>query len=126
MAGEQNLDRAKQAYEAFSHGEAERAMADMSDDIEWIQPGNSKIGGTYHGKSEVGGLWGRFQEKSLKVTPQYWFADDERVVVLNHIRLEGGEADTADVLTYRDGKLVKFQTAGDTALLERVYGSAQG
>ena len=27
------------------------------------------------------------------------------------------------VLTYRDGKLVKFQTAGDTALLERVFGS---
>jgi hypothetical protein len=27
------------------------------------------------------------------------------------------------VLTYRDGKLVKFQTAGDTALLERAFGS---
>jgi hypothetical protein len=27
------------------------------------------------------------------------------------------------VLTYRDGMLVKFQSAGDTALLERVFGS---
>ncbi len=58
------------------------------------------------------------------MTPQYWFADDERVVVLTHIQLDEGEADGADVLTYRDGKLVKFQTAGDTALPERVYGSA--
>jgi hypothetical protein len=27
------------------------------------------------------------------------------------------------VLTFRDGKVVKFQTAGDTALMERVFGS---
>ena len=41
-----------------------------------------------------------------------------------HAVTVGGEpADQADVLTYRDGKLVKFQTAGDTALLELVFGS---
>ena len=26
--------------------------------------------------------------------------------------------------TYRDGKLIRFQSAGDTALLERVFGAA--
>ena len=46
---------------------------------------------------------GKFQEKGLKVTPQYWFADDERVVVLTHVELGSEEADVADVLTYRDG-----------------------
>ena len=55
--------------------------------------------------------------------PQYWFSDDERVVVLTRITVEGGQSDDADVLTFRDGKVVKFQTAGDTALLERVFGS---
>lgn len=124
MAGEQNIERAKKAYQAFIDGDAEGAMADMSDDIEWIQPGDSAIGGTYHGKQEIGGLWAKFQEKGLKITTQYWYSDDERVVVLTHIELDGEGADGADVLTYRDGQLVKFQTAGDTALLERVYGSA--
>lgn len=124
MAGEENLEQAKKAYEAFSNGDAEGAMEKMSDDVEWIQPGNSAIGGTYRGKQEVGGLWGKFAEKGLKVTPQYWFSDAERVVVLTHIELDGQGADGADVLTYRDGQLVKFQTAGDTALLERVYGSS--
>jgi ketosteroid isomerase-like protein len=124
MAGEENIERAKKAYEAFINGDAEGAMADMSDDIEWIQPGNSAIGGTYHGKQEVGGLWSKFQEKGLKITMQYWYSDDERVVLLNHVEMGGEEADGVDVLTYRDGKLVKFQTAADTALLERVYGSA--
>jgi ketosteroid isomerase-like protein len=124
MADDENLDRAKRGYEAFINGDAEGAMADMSDEIEWIQPGKSTIGGTYHGKQEVGSLWGKFQEKGLKVTPQYWFADNDRVVVLTHVELGGEEADGADVLTYRDGQLVKFQSASDTALLERVYGSA--
>jgi ketosteroid isomerase-like protein len=124
MAGEDNIERAKKAYEAFIKGDAEGAMADMSDDIEWIQPGDSAIGGSYHGKQEVGGLWSKFQEKGLKITTQYWYSDNERVVVLNHVELGDEEADGVDVLTYRDGKLVKFQTAADTALLERVYGSA--
>ena len=122
MAGEQNVQTAKDAYQAFINGDAEGAMANMSDDIEWIQPGNSTVSGTYRGKQEVGGLWGKFAEKNLKVNPQFWFSDDERVVVLTENELDGHKSDTADVLTFRDGKLVKFQTAGDTAMLEEIFG----
>jgi ketosteroid isomerase-like protein len=123
MAGEQNLEAAKRAYAAFSAGDAGGAMENIADDIEWTTPGNSAIGGTIRGKQAVGELWGKLLEKNFTTSPQYWFADEERVVVLTHTTLEGGEADQADVLTYRDGKLVKFQSAGDTALLERVFGS---
>jgi len=49
--------------------------------------------------------------------------DSQHDVVLTQVTLAGEQADSADVLTYRDGELVKFQTAGDTALLERVFGS---
>lgn len=124
MAGEQNVEAAKRAYAAFSAGDAAGAMAALDDDIEWITPGDSAISGTVHGKEAVGALWARFGEKRFTTTPQFWFSDEERVVVLTHITIEGGEADTADVLTFRDGKVVKFQSAGDTALIERVYGSA--
>ncbi len=123
MAGEQNVETAKRAYAAFSSGDAAGAMENMADDIEWITAGNSAVSGTRRGKQEVGELWGMFAEKGFKVEPQYWFSDDERVVVLTHNTLGGEEADTADVLTFRDGKLVKFQTAGDTAMLERLFGS---
>jgi uncharacterized protein len=123
MAGEQNVETAKRAYAAFSAGDAEGAMADMADDIEWITPGNSAISGTLHGKQEVGGLWGKFAEKGFTTSPQYWFSDDERVVVLTRTSLGGESADQADVLTFRDGKLIRFQSAGDTALLERAFGS---
>jgi ketosteroid isomerase-like protein len=123
MAGEQNIETAKQGYAAFSAGDAAAAMENMADDIEWITPGNSAVSGTRRGKQELGELWAKLAEKGLTTSPQYWFSDDERVVVLTHVTLGGEEADQADVLTYRDGKLIKFQTAGDTAMLERVFGS---
>jgi ketosteroid isomerase-like protein len=122
MAGEQNLELAKQAYAAFAAGDAEGAMASMADDIEWITPGNSAISGTVHGKQAVAALWAQLAEQRFTTSPQYWFSDEERVVVLTHTTVGAGEADQADVLTYRDGKLVKFQSAGDTALIERVFG----
>ena len=123
MAGEQNVETAKKAYAAFSAGDAAGAMENMADDIEWITAGNSAVSGTLNGKEEVGRFWGQLAEKGFSTSPQYWFSDDERVVVLTRITVDGQEADQADVLTYRDGKLVKFQSAGDTALLERVFGS---
>jgi ketosteroid isomerase-like protein len=123
MAGEQNVETAKRAYAAFSAGDAQGAMAAMADDVEWITPGNSAISGTVRGKQDVGALWAKLAEKGFSTSPQYWFSDEERVVVLAQIAVGGETADSADVLTYRDGKLIKFQTAGDTALLERVFGS---
>ena len=123
MAGEQNVETAKQAYAAFSAGDAGAAMARIADDVEWITPGNSAISGTLRSKQEVGALWAKLAEKGFATSPQHWFSDEDRVVVLTQITVGGEQADAADVLTYRDGKLVKFQTAGDTALLERVFGS---
>jgi ketosteroid isomerase-like protein len=123
MADDPNLETAKAGYEAFARGDAEGAMEGIADDVEWIVPGDSAISGTYNGKQEVAGLWAKLAEKNFTTTPEYWFSDGERVVVLTHITLEGGEADQVDVFTYRDGKAVKYQGAGDTALQERVFGS---
>ncbi len=85
-------------------------MADIADDIEWVMPGNSANSGTARGKQELGALWGKFAEKGLTTSPQHWFSDEQRVVLLTHISAGGEEGDTVDVLTYRDGKMVKFQT----------------
>lgn len=124
MAGEDNVESAKRAYAAFSSGDAAGAMANMADDIEWITPGRSAVSGTLHGKQEVGQFWAKLAEKGFSTEPQYWFSDDERVVVLTQTTTDGQRSDQADVLTFRDGKVVKFQSAGDTALMEQVWGSA--
>ena len=121
MAGEENLEKAKKAYAAFSDGNVEGAMESLSDEIEWITPGNSEVSGTLKGKEAVGEFWSKLADKDFSTKPEYWFADDERVVVLTRTSLDGHEADQADVLTFRDGKVVKFQSAGDTAVLEQVF-----
>jgi uncharacterized protein len=124
MGAQDNLNIAKEGYAAFSSGDVEAAMKDLADDVEWITPGSSSISGTARGKEEVGANWGALAEKGFSTTPQHWFADDERVVVLTQVSLDGQKYDAADVLTFSDGKVIRFQTAGDTALLERTFPSS--
>lgn len=123
MARDENLENTKRAYAAFAAADISTASANLADDIEWIVPGNSQISGTYRGKDEVIGLWTKLAGKGFTSKPEYFFADDERVVVLTSTTTDGQASDAVDVLTFRDGKAVKFQSAGDTALQERIWGS---
>ena len=44
--------------------------------------------------------------------------------MLTQISVGGETADSVDVLTFNaDGKVTRFQSAGDTALFERVFGA---
>jgi ketosteroid isomerase-like protein len=122
MGAQENLETSKRGYGAFGRGDAEGALDTIADDVEWIVPGESAISGTYHGKQEVAEFWGKLAEKNFETHPEHWLAEGDMVVVLTHWKMDGGEADAADVATYRDGKVVKFQSAGDTALFERVFG----
>ena len=124
MAGEDNVAIAKAAYVAFQEGDVEGAMEAIADHVEWITPGRSAVSGTRRGKHEVGELWAMLADKGFRTQPEHWFSDETRVVVLTQISLEGEPADTADVLTFKDGMVAKFQSASDTALLERVFGRA--
>jgi len=123
MSTSENKAAAQAAYQAFSAGDLEGAMHDMADDIDWIEPGNSTISGTYRGKDEVAKLFMTLASKSFRTEPQHFIAEGDHVVVLTRISVDGQSADQADVLTFRGHELAKFQSAGDTALQERVWGS---
>jgi ketosteroid isomerase-like protein len=119
MGAQENLEITKRGYAAFTAGDVEAAMADLADDIEWVTPGRSAVSGTARGKQEVGANWAQLAAKGFKTSPQHWFADDERVVVLTQVSLGNESWDAADVLTFENGKVIRFQTAGDTSKLER-------
>jgi len=123
MSAEEQLRIVKRGYAAFAAGDIQVAMEPFADDIEWVVPGNSAISGTYRGKQEIGGFFMKLAEKSFTTEPEHFLADDERVVVLTKTTADGQSSDQADVLTFRDGKIIKFQSAGDTALEERIWGS---
>lgn len=121
MSSEDNKKAAKDGYDAFIKGDAEAAMADIADSIEWEVTGNSSVSGTYHGKEEVGGFWQKLVEKGFTVAPHEFIADGDVVVALVTQRLGADEAESADVLKYEDGKLVRFQSFGDDTLLENAF-----
>jgi uncharacterized protein len=122
---EQNIELVKKGYEAFTAGDVETVMSLLDDNIEWIQPGESAVSGTYHGKREIGEYMSRLAEKSTTVNPRRFLADGDTVVVLSETTAGNETSQDADVFTIRDGKLVRAQVYGDTAIMERVFGRKQ-
>jgi ketosteroid isomerase-like protein len=100
-------------------------MSLFDDNTEWVQPGDSAISGTYHGKRELGELVSRLAEKSTTVTPRRYFADGDTVVMLGETAADNETSEAAQVFTLREGKIVRSQVYGDTALVERIYGKKE-
>jgi ketosteroid isomerase-like protein len=123
MSKDQNIEILNKGYAAFSSGDAEGAMRDLDDNIEWVEPGNSAISGTYNGKAEVGEFFAKLSEKSFTTTPNRFIADDDEVVVLTEVKVGGESARSADLYTFRDGKVVRAENFSDTAMMERVFGT---
>ena len=122
---EKNLEIIKKGYEAFAAGDVETVMSLFDDNIEWMQPGESAISGTYHGKGELGQFLARLAEKSTTATPRQFVADGDIVVALTDVTVGDERGQDADVFTLRDGKTVRVQVHTDTALMERIYGRKQ-
>jgi ketosteroid isomerase-like protein len=122
MSAQENKQMAKDAYAAFGSGDAEGAMRNIDDSIEWIARGHNALTGTYTGKQAVGDLWGKLASKQFSIQPHDFIAEGDKVVVLTTNHLEGETIETADVLTYNgNGKLVKFDTLADETVTDRVF-----
>ena len=119
----QNVETTKKGYEAFGAGDVEKALADFDDNFEWTIPGNSTLSGTYRGKEQFMEMLGKAAEKSFTTTPERFVADGNDVVVITRVSAGGESALQADMLTYRNGKVVKAVSFADTAMQDRVFGS---
>ena len=118
----QNAETTKKAYEAGGAGDVETALCTFDDNIEWSIPGNSTLSGNYRGKREFIELLGKLAEKSFTTTPERILGDGDDVVVITKTTADGESGLQADVLTYRNGKIVKALSIADTALQEKVFG----
>jgi ketosteroid isomerase-like protein len=125
MSEQDNKEFIKRGYEAFSSGDLDTVMSLFDDDIEWVQPGDSAVSGTFHGKTEVMEHFGRLAEKGLAVTLNQLIAEGDTVVAITEVSAGGERGEDADVFTLRDGKTVSVRIHGDTSLTERVYGKKQ-
>jgi uncharacterized protein len=125
MSEQDNKDLIKRGYEAFSSGDVETVMGLFDDDCEWVQPGQSALSGTFHGKAEIVEHFGRMAEKGLTVKLDRLIAEGDTVVAITEVTAGGESGQDADVFTIRNGKTARVEVHGDTALMERVYGKKQ-
>lgn len=125
VSEQENKELIKKGYAAFAAGDVQTVMELFDDDIEWVQPGRSAISGTFHGKAEVQEYMGRLAERALSVKLKSLVAEGDRVVAITEITVDGETGEDADVFTVRDGKTVRAEMHGDTALMERVYGKKE-
>lgn len=122
MGAAANKQAAIDGYAAFSAMDADGAMKDISDSIEWVVRGHSSLSGTYHGKDEVGGLWMKLLEKGFQTTPRDFIAEGDQVAVVSDTRLGEDQAETVNLLNYDgDGKLIRFETFGGEELVDHAF-----
>lgn len=122
MGAAANKQAAIDGYAAFGAMDAEGAMKDISDSIEWVVRGESALTGTYHGKDEVGGLWRQLLERGFRSTPRDFVAEGDKVAVVCDVSLGEEQAGSVNVLDYDgDGKVVRFEAYGGEELLNRAF-----
>lgn len=103
-------------YDAFAKGDIETVMGLYTDDIQFHVSGRSPVSGSYSGKDEVLGLYGKMVELSggtFRVEALDILANDEHGVVLT---MERGQRDgktlenrAVHVWEMRDGKCAQFR-----------------
>ena len=132
MSAEENTRLVQSAYEAFGRGDMEALAEVMTDDIEWVDPGDpadDPNAGTFNGKEAVLGWFGRLASTLDFTTfePREFIAENERLVSL--VYAEATVRDTgrtvvnheAHVWTFRDGKVARLQIYLDTAAVAAAY-----
>ncbi len=108
MREAENIALVKRGLEALEKGDYEALRPLMTDDTVWISPFEPD----YHGPDEVIASMKRWSEEfgvTTKDEPEGFFADDDRVVSLDHVTAtrNGRTLDTHVVHVYeiRNGKL---------------------
>ena len=125
MSTVDNVDLARNSYEAFGRGDLDGALAMMDDDIEWHQAQGLPHGGLYHGVDEVRrsifepldeSWWSEFS-----ALPDQFLDAGSEIVVLGRYRGVGKETGKVldvpfvHVWTVENGKAVRFRQFLDTA-----------
>lgn len=109
-------DLAREAYAAFERGDIDWNLKHSHPDVEIVQPAEVPDSKTYRGHqgmrdafADWPAQWDEFRVELLETIEM----DDERVLSLSrhHMRARGLEMDTevANVLTFRDGKLLRWE-----------------
>ncbi len=130
---EENLNIARQAYDAFNRGDIDTVLSIMDPNIEWQEPDVEGLPdrGTHHGPEAVANnVFGSLVEHwdGFRVEAEEFLDAGDRVIVLGRFRGTGKatgrtlDAPYAHVWTLRDGRWVNFRDYMDTATFVQALG----
>ena len=124
MTAATNAHVAGDLYAAFARRDLATVLAVLDPDVVWSEPDNpiNPAGGTRHG--HAGFMeWARLgnnAEEIVSLEPRRFLADGDMVAVVGHtqcrVRATGKsyETDFVHLITFTDGRIVKFQELFDT------------
>jgi ketosteroid isomerase-like protein len=117
---QQNVDDFLRVLDAFQRGDFELWIESFAEDSEFI-PQRAPIQGTYRGRHALREFLADNAENFDVFHPSYQDIRDlgDRVLAIGRLRIQGKEGGvelevpSALVVTYRDGKVVRFEDFGD-------------
>lgn len=127
-----NLKDTIDCYTAFGRGDMQPLMEKLSPDVTWGMVGRPEDVPMAGIRSGIAGVQEFFktlkQVQQLKdFAPQRFLAAEDTVFVIGHTKWVmnnngvTGENDWIHVLTFKDGKVVKYRGYQDTGLLAEAY-----
>lgn len=119
-----NIKVVQDLYKAFLKGDVSAILALLSPDVEWGEPVNPFNPAAGVRKGHAGFLeWlriGRASEEILALEPRQFLSDNESVAVVGHSKCLAKatgrtyETDFVHLVTFREGKITRFQEFFDT------------
>jgi ketosteroid isomerase-like protein len=113
-----NVELARRGYDAFAKGDLATLTELIADDATWHALGVGPLSGTYHGRDEIFGFFGRLAEETggtFRLDVHDVLANDEHAVVLCMLSASRGsksiQVPVANVSHMRDGKVTEFWTS---------------
>lgn len=132
MHEHENINVVGDFFDAWDHGDLERMLGALADDVEWVMPGTADVVphlGRHEGRDAVAKLMQSIadHEELLGFERHDVLAKGNLVVVLGHERLRVKSTgapcafDLVHVFELEGGKIVQAQTYFDAALLVDAY-----
>ena len=128
-----NVKIVLQVYAALGRGDIPTVLSLLADDVEWSMPHPRTIvpyGGKWQGKKEVAKFFSIMHDftEVQQVQLQEYIAQNDKVIVLGHIKLKAKpsdrdyENDLVAVWTVQDGKVKQMRDFMDTVPAIEAFG----
>ena len=135
MNEQENTSVAKRLYDTFNSGDAEGFLNTFTEDASWNSPDieNVPLETTFTGRDNIGKFLTEIDEyeEFLKIEPQEFIAQDDKVVVLGELHVRSKktnkeyESGFVHIISVKDGKATGFLEYFDNAAAGRAHTSAQ-